>query len=404
MNNTKSSNAYQYDAFISYSSEDKAFAERLEKVLENYRPPKDLNLPQRHLNIFRYEADMTGTEYYESIREYLSNSAKVIVVCSPSARKSRYVNEELQYFAESNDPKNIIPIILAGVPNNEAAANQEEEKAFPQALCKVLEMPLAISYAGIDLKREKLNKGVYEGKWYTLLANIFDISRDEIEQRDKKRQLKRRRVLSGAAIVVITALSILSAVALWQRGEAKRQQHIAEQKQAEAERQQQIALARQLAAQAEVARFQKANLLQRSALLALESMKRLPSLEADQALRHVLALLAHPVAVMSHESTVCSVAFSPDGKYLATASWDGTGRMWETTSGREVTRMTHDDDLSWIAFSTDGQYLATASVDTTARVWEARSGKEVARMNHGGSVSYVTFSPDGKYLATTSDG
>ncbi|MHC4501247.1 MAG: toll/interleukin-1 receptor domain-containing protein, partial [Planctomycetota bacterium] len=189
MANTKSSNAYQYDAFISYSSEDKAFAERLEKVLENYRPPKDLNLPQRNLNVFRYETDMTGTEYYQSIQEHLSNSAKVIAVCSPGARKSRYVNEEIQYFAESNDPKNIIPIIVAGIANNEAADDQEEEKAFPEALCQVLEMPLAISYAGIDFKREKLNKGIFEGSWYTLLANIFEISRDKIEQRDKKRQL-----------------------------------------------------------------------------------------------------------------------------------------------------------------------------------------------------------------------
>jgi len=221
MANTKSSNAYQYDAFISYSSEDKAFAEKLEKVLENYRPPKDLNLPQRHLNIFRYEADMTGTEYYESIREYLSNSAKVIVVCSPGARKSRYVNEELQYFAECNDPKNIIPIIVAGIPNNEAADDQEEEKAFPQALCEVLEMPLAISYAGINLKKEKLNKGIFESSWYTLLANIFEISREEIEQRDRRRQLQRRRVLSAVVISVITALSILTAVAIWQWGEAK---------------------------------------------------------------------------------------------------------------------------------------------------------------------------------------
>jgi len=105
MANTKSSNAYQYDAFISYSSEDKAFAERLEKVLENYRPPKDLDLPQRRLNVFRYEADMIGTKYYESIQEHLSNSAKVIAVCSPSALKSRYVNEELRCFAELNDPK-----------------------------------------------------------------------------------------------------------------------------------------------------------------------------------------------------------------------------------------------------------------------------------------------------------
>lgn len=93
-----SSKNYQYDAFISYSWADIAFAVKLERVLEAYKPPKDLNAPQLHLNIFRDERDLTGTELFQAIDEHLQKSAKLLVICSPSARNSEYVNYEVRRF------------------------------------------------------------------------------------------------------------------------------------------------------------------------------------------------------------------------------------------------------------------------------------------------------------------
>ena len=66
--------------------------------------------------------------------------------------------------------------------------------------------------------------------------------------------------------------------------------------------------------------------------------------------------------------------------------------------------MTHENIINMVAFSPDGRYLATASDDQTARVWEVPSGQEVARITHDGSVEDVAFSPDGRYLATESSG
>ena len=79
-------------------------------------------------------------------------------------------------------------------------------------------------------------------------------------------------------------------------------------------------------------------------------------------------------------------------------------RVWEATSGREVARMTHDSSVFDVAFSPDGRFVVSGSWDGTARVWEAASGREVARMTHDEDlphdwgVSAVAFSPDGQYV------
>lgn len=140
------------------------------------------------------------------------------------------------------------------------------------------------------------------------------------------------------------------------------------------------ATGRELAAEARLiqAEIGGAAAAERAVALSIESWRLLRNSTAYQVAATSLRKL--PIARVENNGGVGSVAFSPDGTLLATASDDGPARAVDAESGAELARVEHGSTVTSVAFSPDGARLATASVDDTARTFEAHPSKLFDRL------------------------
>jgi WD40 repeat protein len=108
--------------------------------------------------------------------------------------------------------------------------------------------------------------------------------------------------------------------------------------------------------------------------------------------------------LQGHSKSALSVAYSPDGKLMASGSLDETILVWNTSNYKPVdTLKGHGGNIFCVTFSPDGKYLASASNDNTVRLWEVSSGKLLRTFRgHTAGVFSVAFSADGNYLVSGS--
>ena len=347
---------YLHDAFISYSRKDKPFAVLLERTLRRYTPPSGLPVPKRRLNIFRDEEDFTGTEYYQAVGRHLQGSRKLIIICSPNARASSFVNDEIQRFTQVHSAEDLIPVLIAGSPETTNAAN-DADMAFPAALCERLELPLASDYRSFDPKSSNLHSARYRTSWYKLLADICNCSRSEIERREGRRKFRRRIQWSGAVAVISTLLAIAGFVA---------------------ERESRSARSNDLADQA--LRIADSD-PERSTSLALQAISESKSPLALSSLRVALSNLPDLLVSVSPRAGIydpVGVAFAPDERRVVIVDKQARARVLDLESGQKVLELANDGKpLVSAAFSLDGGMLAVLDGDKNTAVYDSASGQRI---------------------------
>ena len=194
---------YEYFSFISYRWEDEKMAKWLQEKLEHYKLPTSLceqnpDLPTHIRPIFRDKTDLNGHTLEESLMSALESSRYLIVICSPLATQSEWVNRGIQKFIDLGREKDIIPFIIDG----EANADDPKNECFPPAL-RSLKGERAIY--GINI-----NDNGRDAAAVKVVSRMFDVKYDTLWNRFLLEQKKRRRyTIAGlvAAILVVVGVA-----------------------------------------------------------------------------------------------------------------------------------------------------------------------------------------------------
>lgn len=205
--------AKRYRAFISYSQKDKPFARRLHRALEAYRVPKGVASDQvdaksRKLGrFFRDDDEMAAaTDLGDALQGAIADAESLIVVCSPHAARSRWVNEEVLHFKRTGRADKIFAVIVGGEPN----AVRVERECFPAALRFEIGADGALTDhpaepLGLDVRKETFSRIIVR-----LAAGLIDSPFDDLWRREQRRA--RGRAVSLALIFVLIGAIVAGSV------------------------------------------------------------------------------------------------------------------------------------------------------------------------------------------------
>jgi WD40 repeat protein len=434
-----------YDGFISYShAADGALAPALQQGLQRLAKPWH---SRRALRIFRDETGLsTNPHLWSAIEAALDESAWFVLLASPEAARSEWVNKEISHWLATKSVDRVLPVVTDGSWEWDPTAGDftAESSAVPDALRgalaeepRHLDVRWARSETDLDLRNSRFRSAVAD-----LAAPMHGVPKDDLEGEDIRQHRLARRLARGAvsvlALLVVIAV-VFGVLAVEQRGRA-----ISERDRAN--RQARLANASRLAT---VAVSGAHDDLSRSALLAIEANRlddnaqtrgAILSLAEDAApVREIIhgswdaaavapdgqtvaTVGAHGISIVDlqtrHSRSISgrnfdgirSVSFSPNGSLLAIGGNDveildaHTGAparapfRFTDQTGPQRTLVVH------VRFSPDGSNIAAIDNNGDGYLWSLGNGAELALFSsgsYGGGTSNVVFSPDGRWLTFT---
>lgn len=387
-------------AFISYSRKDKKVARKLQNWLERFRFARtsDDVVGNRIGRVFRDVTDLSVSSDIEAVlNEEIEQSKKLIVICSPAAAASKWVEQEVNLFAASRGKANILTLLLDGKPN----ATLASEECLPPSLrisdeCQPENRsePLSADY--------KFDRPLIA---FTRIASgILGLPFDELWQREKKR-IRLQRGIFFSACLAFVLLSVLVAVT----AQSALQNYIV----ASQERSNAIA-------------SEAIRLAERPNVNFLDSMQL--ALQADPAAnrdwirarfgdsdRHIKAQLILKKTLLynrligtfrGHSEAINSIVISANQKLLITGSKDQNVILWDLSNGEEIGRLLkHFNSVEAVTTSKQGRYLASGAGGLDAsriRVWDSESYELIAQVKlPGNRVSKLQFCGEELIAAST---
>lgn len=406
-----------YKAFLSYSHvADSLFAPALQSALHRFARPF---YRLRALQIFRDQTELSANPaLWPSIEEALRESEWLILLASPGAARSPWVQREIETWLELHqgavdrflivwtdgelvwDPvagdfdwqrTTALPANLNGadgIPSRHSLQASFREEPF------YLDLRWVRGATDLSLRNPRFLDDVA-----TLAATLHGKPKSEMIGEDV--QLHKRYRRARTTVIVLLALLALLATGFG---------IYAEQRRREAVRQTKIAVSRQLAMQSRILYEEQPDL---ALLLAIEARRSADTAEARASLLDAVTRSGRLLTILrGHTREVNSVEFSPVSQVLASASRDGTIRLWDVRVGRLLAPplRAHTSGINQVAFRPDGRVLASASQNGIVQLWSVANHRPLGPpfKPHIGprgialKVMDLAFSPEGRTLATTS--
>ncbi|HZU52040.1 MAG TPA: TIR domain-containing protein [Sphingomicrobium sp.] len=229
----------RFYAFLSYSHKDRELADWLHRELERFRVPHALAgkltangvVPRRLSPIFRDQHDLSaGGDLAEEIKAALAASQFLVVLCSPTAAKSRWTNQEIESFKRTRPEGCVLAAVVAGEPFASDIPGREHEECFPPALRYKYDRRGHQTHKRADpLAADFRESG--EGQrlaFLKLVAGMLGVGLDELVQREQTRHQKRLAFVAAASIAGMAITSSLAIAAFQARNEAREQRRQAE--------------------------------------------------------------------------------------------------------------------------------------------------------------------------------